>query len=53
MQFSSNFMSLSSKNTKNKNIRSNKIKKKSNKKLASWDFKSQVDNLNFDQILGG
>ena len=42
-------MCIYSKNTKNK--RSNKIKKKKKKSsgsLVSWDFKSQVGNLNFD-----
>ena len=43
-------MSLSSKNTKNIKVQ---YQKESNGTLASWDFKSQVGNYNFDQTLGG
>ena len=51
-------MFISSKTTKKKkkkNTRSNNIKikiKKSHGTLTSWDFKSQIDNLNFGQTLG-
>ena len=43
-------MSLSSKNTKNVKIQ---YQKESSGTLASWNFKLQVDNLNFGQISGG
>ena len=38
-------MSISSKNTKNIKIQD---QKESSEILASWDFKPQVDNLNFN-----
>ena len=45
----STFMSLSSKNTKNIKIQD---QNGSSGTLLSWNFKSQIDNLNFDRTTG-
>ena len=54
MWFCFTFIFFSFKNTKNIKIQGKKKdKKESNETLASWDLKSQIDNLNFGQTLGG
>ena len=47
------YIFLIQKHKKHKNTRKKKDKKESNETLASWDLKSQIDNLNFGQTLGG
>ena len=46
-------MSHSSQKTKNIKIQYQLRSKESSGTLASWDFKPQVGNLNFDQTSGG